>query len=171
MAAATCSKSAVGTAISEVRTLSLSPDSACRQDKFTVSGFETDIAEFSDQVRGPAVDVVVLHISAHVAHAIDGFFDAHVEGLRDCFGGCQNIVWVDEDGVMQLARRAGELAENQDATLVRASGNKFLGHQIHAIVEGGDHAQMRHAVVALHLAMIVLAILKDDRPPLTAFEA
>src|ERR1035441_883263 len=108
---------------------------------------------------------------AQTAHALGHIAFIHRECLGDCLAGGSNVIGIDDDGVVQLTRSSGEAAEDEYATLIVPRSDEFLCHQIHSIVQGGDHAEMGGAVVALYLVAIVLAIEKDDRSPPTAFKA
>jgi len=56
----------------------------------------------------------------------------HAEGPRNCGAGFFQVVGIDHQRFRQLARGAGELAQNQHAPLVIARSRKFLGHQVHS---------------------------------------
>ena len=49
-----------------------------------------------------------------------------------------DVVGIDDQRLGELARRAGELAEDQHAALVVARGDELLGHQVHAVVQAAD---------------------------------
>ena len=57
-------------------------------------------------------------------------------------GGLLDVVRVDDQRLGHLARGAGEAAQDQHALLVVARGDELLAHQVHAVVQAGDHADV-----------------------------
>jgi hypothetical protein len=67
-------------------------------------------------------------------------------------GALVDVVGVDDQGLGQLARGTGELRQDQHAALVFARGDELLGHQVHAVVQAADEAQVGAAIVFVDLA-------------------
>src|SRR5262249_19427329 len=63
-------------------------------------------------------------------------------------GDVLGLVGIDQEGVAQLVRGAGELREHEDAVAVGVACDVLLGDQVHA-VEGDEHAShTRHRLAA-----------------------
>ena len=56
------------------------------------------------------------------------------------------VVGIDDERLGQLARRAGEPAENEDAALVFARGDELLGDEIHPVLQGRDETQVGRSI-------------------------
>ena len=108
---------------------------------------------------------------AHALHARVTLFGRHFQRAANGFGELLDVVGIDEERVAQFAGGAGELAEDQDAVFVLARGDIFLGDEIHAVVQRGDHAEIGGAIVGINLLMGVMAAVKDDGLPLVALKA
>lgn len=89
-----------------------------------------------EHLAGPAVDVAGFDLFAHHAHALALLVLLHgerpVEGLAHGVG----VVGVDDQGLGELARGAGEGGEDEDALLVVAGGDEFLGDEVHPVMQG-----------------------------------
>jgi hypothetical protein len=55
-------------------------------------------------------------------------------------------VRVDDVGLLELDRRAGELAEHERAPLVVPAGDVLLGDEVHPVAQGGDEQDVRREV-------------------------
>ena len=77
-------------------------------------------AASSSMRPGPAVDVELLHQVAHAAHARALLVGRHGEREVHRRGALLDVVGVDDQRLGQLARRAGELRQDQHALLVVA---------------------------------------------------
>ena len=84
----------------------------------------------------------------------------------DGVGGGGDVVWVDEEGGLQLLGGAGELGEDEDAGVVGGlGGDELLGDEVHAVVERRDEADAGEAVEAAKGAAGVAAGEVADRHP------
>ena len=131
---------------------------------------QADLAKFGDQVARPAIDIVFFYDAPHALDAKLLVLRLHLDRDPNCLGGLFDVVRIHQQSIAQLARRAGELAQDQHSALVPASCEKFLRDQVHAVMQRSDQAEIGCAVVRLNLLMAVLAIQKDDRLPLSALE-
>jgi hypothetical protein len=105
---------------------------------------------------GPAVHVELGQEGAHRVHAVALFFARHGDGRGQGRAGFFEVVGVHHQRLGQLAGGAGELAEHQHAAFVVARGDEFLGHQVHAVVQAADVAQVGGAVEAEHRRWLVV---------------
>src|SRR5439155_19032882 len=105
----------------------------------------------------PAVDIGFLDEPAHAAHAYTLLVGGHGERTEDGMRALLAVVRVDQQRVVKLARGSRELRQHQHTLLVVARGDELLGHQVHAIVQAGDHADVRRAVVLVDdMRLVVL---------------
>jgi len=111
---------------------------------------------------GPAVDVEVAYQGAHAAHSLLLFIFRHEERLIQSLGSLLHMVGVDDQRLVQLVGGAGKLAEDQHPPLVVTGRHILLGHQVHAVMEAGDHADLRCPVIAVHLFRFMVLGLEDD---------
>jgi hypothetical protein len=72
------------------------------------------------------------------------------------------IVRTDDQGFRQFARGAGELGQDQHAALIVAGGDKFLGDQVHAVMQAADEAQIGGTKMLVHLFRIVVFDLEHN---------
>src|SRR5439155_7538653 len=93
-------------------------------------------------------------------------FEAETDRICNLF--C--MLGIHNQGVAQLAGSTRELAEDKDALLVIACSQKLFCHQVHPVVQRGNHAEICRAIVPLNLFVAVLPLKKNDWPPLTALE-
>ena len=76
------------------------------------------------------------------------FARLHGHGLTNRVRDGLVIVRIDQDGaLLQISRRTGEFAEDEDALIVDAAGAVFLGHQVHAIFERGHQGDLGGAIM------------------------
>src|SRR3989338_4680512 len=122
-----------------------------------------DRGSIEQHAARPAKDVELGYQSAHQAHAVALFGIRH--GQRQMQGGSAlvGIVRVDNQCLRQLAGSAGELGKNQRAALVVARSDKFLGDQVHAVVQAADETQIGRAEIFIHLMRSVVLDLEYDR--------
>ena len=72
---------------------------------------------------------------------------------------------IDQQGSRQLPGRPGKAAQDQRAVFIGTAGDEFLGHQVHAVVQRADDAEISQAVQCHHLDRRMLPLDVDDRPP------
>jgi len=96
---------------------------------------------------GPEEDIVFPDPVAHGGHAGGFFFGRVLQSLIDVVSDLLRIKGVDAICPAQFSGRAGKGAEEQRAVAVHPAGDVFLGNQIHAVVEGADHHDIRQAVI------------------------
>src|ERR1700730_15089682 len=132
---------------------------------------EPQLTKLRDQVSRPAVNVVFFNDSPHAAHAQLLFLRLHLQRSPDGFGSLVDVVRIHQKGVAEFARSSRELAQNQYAAFVVARRQKFLGNQIHAIVQGGYHAKIRCPEVAVDLFVVMLPLQEYDGFPLAVLKA
>ena len=90
--------------------------------------------ESFQNVRRPAEDVATSDDPAHGAHACPPLVERHVDRLEQRVGKAVHVVRVDDYGLTQLLRRAGQPAEHEHAIIIIARGYKFLGNKVHTVV-------------------------------------
>ncbi len=90
---------------------------------------------------------------------------AHVEGLVHGIGQLLDVVGIDEQSVGKFVGSAGKRTEDQDPLFIVASGDEFLGHEIHAVMQRSDQAKRGSAVETDNLLMGVVPQERNDRPP------
>jgi hypothetical protein len=76
---------------------------------------------------------------------------------------CSMSYRVHDQRLHELARRAGELRQDEHPLLVVARGDELLRHQVHAVVQARDVAQLGRAVQLVQLHRVVVLDLEDDR--------
>src|SRR5439155_24027940 len=81
------------------------------------------------------------------------------------------VIRIDEQRVVQLARRARELRQHQHALLVVARSDELLGDQVHAVVQAGHDAHVSGAIVLVDDRRLVMLDLEPDRLPAPSAEA
>jgi hypothetical protein len=91
----------------------------------------------------PAENVELGDETAHQAHAVALFHFWHGQCHVKCGGALVSIVGIDDQCLGQFPCRTGELGQNEDAALVIACRDKFLGDQVHAVMQAADKAQIR----------------------------
>ena len=121
-----------------------------------IGSVDANLGEIGKKIGRPAIDVVFPDVVPHAPHALGLFLLGHLEGAMDGLGNLLHVVGIDQQGVGKLVGSAGESAEDQDALFVVAGGDKFLGDQIHSVVQRGDHAHGGGAVVASDLLVRVM---------------
>ena len=73
------------------------------------------------------------------------------------FAHAVRVIGVHDQRFGKLPRGAGEARKDQHAFLVVARRHEFLGHQIHAVVQARNHAEVRGAK-----KFVDLAAARDD---------
>ena len=72
-------------------------------------------------------------------------------------GALVDVIRIDEQRVVQLARGARELRQHEHALLVVARCDELLGDEIHAVVQAGDDTNVGGAEVFVDdLGLVVL---------------
>src|SRR5882724_5071054 len=131
---------------------------------------QTEIAELPYQTAGPPIDVMLFYRSTHALHPIDHLDNFHLECFRNCIRGRLNVIRINDDCVSQIPSGSCESTQDQDSSLILPGSDVLLGHQVHSVMQGGDHAKMSRAIVATDFLMRVLTVQKDNRSPFAAFE-
>src|SRR5579864_3617428 len=90
--------------------------------------------------------------------------------MADRVSGAFDVIRIDEHRIEQLTSCASEPAKNQNSLLVMARSDKFLGNQVHAIVQSRNHADVCGPIIAQNLAMTEMPFQKDDGFPGTSLE-
>src|SRR6202035_1184656 len=67
--------------------------------------------------------------------------------------------------------RSCELAEDENAPFIPSRGQKFLGYEIHSIVQRRHEAEIGGAIIGFNLLMAVLAFKEHNVRPLFSLEA
>src|SRR5277367_1974323 len=93
------------------------------------------LAKLCDQTSRPVIYVLLFYGLAHAVHAHLLLFRLHLQGSADGFCSLINVVRVHQQSIPQFTRGSGELAQDQYAAFVAPGGKKFLGHQVHAVVQ------------------------------------
>ena len=113
---------------------------------------ETNFREFLDQIRRPPVNIEFPDPLPHAPHPRLFFFGIHFQAETNGLSQLLHVVRVHHQGVAQLTARSGKTAEDENAFLVLARGNEFLGHQVHAVVERSHQAQIGGPIILFDLA-------------------
>src|SRR5579862_5544457 len=100
--------------------------SMCRDPKDTIvsCGFKLnwflypDSAQGRYETPGPPVDVVFFEFGMHSLHPFFPIGVRHGHCLINCIRHLIDIVWIDDESILQFARRAGKLAEDEDSIVV-----------------------------------------------------
>src|SRR5207253_2064085 len=119
----------------------------------------------------PAIDIELLYQPPHAAHAhallVGGHGQCPIQRVRALLA----VIRIDEQRVVQLARRARELRQHQHALLVVARSDELLGDQVHAVVQAGHDAHVSGAIVLVDDRRLVMLDLEPNRLPASAAEA
>ena len=102
----------------------------------------TDARRVEEHLASPAVYVVMAHNSPHGAHALAFFGLGHHGGAINAFSELLYIIGVDDQGLGQLPRRAGEARQDQNTKPIVVSCNKLFGNEIYAIVKARHQARI-----------------------------
>src|SRR5262245_18544235 len=113
----------------------------------------------------PPVNVVLAYLAAHAVHAVTPLFGGHGDGTMNRGGHVLDVVGVHQQRIAKVVRGAGESAQDQDAVVIVARGDEFLGDEIHAVVERRDHAEVGEPVEGVDLAVIVMPLAIHDGLP------
>src|SRR4029077_18935199 len=132
---------------------------------------DANLTEIPDQVSCPAVNVSLLNCLAHPLHAGTSFFRFHLQSITDGISGAFDIIWVHQHRIPQFPSSSGKTAEDQDSLLIIAGRDKFLGYQVHSIMQGRDQANVCTPVVTFNFAVAVVPVQKDNRLPLASPKA
>ena len=85
------------------------------------------------------------------------------DGPHDSVLEAVDVVRVHQQRLLELVRGAGEFAEDQGAVVVGPGGDVFLGHEVHAVAEGGDQHDVRGQVQRHHFFDGVAVVKVADR--------
>ena len=78
----------------------------------------------------------------------------------------RNVVRIHEQRITQFVRCTGKRAQDQYAAFIFPGSHKFLGHQVHPIVQGSDHAEGGRLVeTGNFLVGMVFPAKHDGLPP------
>ena len=81
------------------------------------------------------VDVVFHQMAPHPLHTRAPLCAAHLESLMNGLRNAGYVIGIDYQGISQFNRSASELAQHEHAVFVVARSQKFLGHQVHSVVQ------------------------------------
>src|SRR6266581_9607464 len=101
-----------------------------------------DPRQIVQQQAGPPINVVLPHGLAHPRHPRAPLLRGHGHRGPDGVGHAIDVIRVDEQGIAELGGGARELAQDQRPVLVVAHRDELLGHQVHPVVQRGDHAEI-----------------------------
>ena len=79
-----------------------------------------------------------------------------------CGGGLGDVEWVDEQGLHELTRRAGEGAEDQHTILVVARRDELLGDEVHPVVQARDETEIDAPEVLVDLRRLDMLDAQRD---------
>ena len=124
------------------------------------------ILERCEEVRKPMMDRVGAQLRHHRGPALPPLEDRHRERACQRAGDSVDVIRIDQQRGVELVGRAGELRQHQHAGIVRIlSRDIFLRHQVHAVVQRRDDADMRRTVESRqHVMAVALAEIADRRP-------
>ncbi len=91
--------------------------------------------------------------AAHALHVLAAFLFRHLQRLAHGAGHLLDGKRVDQNGILQLAGRSREIAEDQHAVVVEAAGDEFLGDEVHAVVQRRHDAEVRQPMQGHHLRL------------------
>ena len=74
------------------------------------------------------------------------------------------VVRIDDQGLRELLRGAGQLAQNQHAVVIVARGDEFLRDQIHPVVQRRDDAETRQPIQSHELRQRKRPLQVANRP-------
>src|SRR5712691_828525 len=118
----------------------------------------------------PPIDVVLANGLAHPHHSRSPLLRGHGHRRSYGIGHAVDVVRVDEQGIAELGGGAGELAQDQGSVIVVADGDELLGHEVHPVMQGGDHAEVGVAIERPDVPMLVMALEVDDGAPAPRLE-
>ena len=72
------------------------------------------------------------------------------------------IVRTDDQGFRQFSRGARKLREDQHASLIVAGRDKFLGDQVHTVMQAADEAQIGRTKMLVHRRGFVVFDLEHN---------
>src|SRR6516225_9858445 len=97
-----------------------------RQISFPV---DSQCPKIAENVGAPEIDIMLLDIAAHPAHPLVAFRVVHLEAEMNRIGHGVDVIWVDEESIMEFDCRSSEAAQDEHAVLIVARGDEFLGYQ------------------------------------------
>jgi hypothetical protein len=114
----------------------------------------------------PSIGIAFSEERPHRVHPLRLFLFWHRQCRCKCPGGIADQPRIHDQRMGQLARSTGAFAQNQDATFVVARAHEFLGHQVHAVVEAADIAEVGGAKETIDFRGVVVRFEEHDRPVL-----
>ena len=109
----------------------------------------------------PAVDIVGGDLRPQRPHPLALFGVRHVQRGEQRVGDAVDVVGVDDERLGQFPRGTGKTAEQKHTPLVIPSRHKLFRHEIHAVMQAADVADIRGPVVAQHLWRLVVPVQED----------
>ena len=88
-----------------------------------------------------------------------GMFRAKCKRRRALIG----VIRIDNERLGQFTRGAGELRQDEHAALVLVGRDELLGHEVHAVVQAADEAEVGGAQVFVHGIRLVMLGQQHDR--------
>ncbi len=82
----------------------------------------------------------------HRSHTAHLFVARHVDGASERRCERVDVVWIDDDGLLEFLCRACQGAQHKDTVLVVPGGDELLCNEIHSIVQRADDAEVREPV-------------------------
>jgi hypothetical protein len=101
--------------------------------------------QLRNYVRSPLVDIIFLDYLPHFLHPPLPFCLWHLQRLLDGIGEMVGIMGIYEQGISQLSGSPREGAQYEHTVLIEAASDKFLGYQIHTIMQRADYEEIGHA--------------------------
>ena len=123
-----------------------------------------------DKIIRPANHVVAAQPVLKQPIAPDLFFHRHRQGLFQGPGGIFAVKGVDDEGLPHCLGCARHFAQNQNARLVGAGSDEFLGHEVHAVAQRRDERHVAQAVERHDFVERQVPELIDQRRPMHVTE-
>ncbi len=133
-------------------------------------GIESNVRQVADQLRRPSIDIAFSNHATQVTHAVVPLVRGHLESRADAFRELFDVVRVHDERIVQLGRRAGELAQDQHAVLILARRDELLRDQIHPVVQRSDQAEIGGLVQLLDVVVTVVLGEQQNRLPSAALK-
>ena len=91
----------------------------------------------------PSVDVSFSHNRSHLVHPPAALCGLHFKSGVYGFGNLLFVERIDDDRIGEFPGRSREVAQNQNAIIIRTAGDEFFRNKIHTVVERTDEAELR----------------------------
>jgi hypothetical protein len=121
-------------------------------------------------IRSHPVNVSVSNRGTHPAHSFLNFRPWHGQPKMDGVGDLIRIIGIHDQRVPQITRGTSEPGQDENTLLITATHHEFLGHQVHAVMEGSDKTQISTPVKGLYFAVRMVLFEKDDGLPVPFLE-